>query len=98
MNHPTVYILLYNGSVQYAAKNVKNLWVSICAMCDAVNQPMPLSYVQVTRILNDHISYTHATTHGHAWEIISRKLLYTRRKRENGVTTPPELINPQPNT
>lgn len=93
MKDKKIYLLLYNGSVQYAARNIKNLWVSICTMCSQINQKMPVGYEQVTRILNEHPSFVHSPCHGHAWEIVSRDVLYTKRKKKNGNTTPEELVN-----
>jgi len=93
MKPQTTFILLYNGNVQYPSFDIKVLWGAMCKMVTAIGQPLPHSYVQVTRIVNDKHSYVHSSSHGHCWEIIERPFLYTRRKSRRGNTTPASIHN-----
>jgi len=79
MAQAKVYILNYNGAVQFASKDVKALWGVICKMAQSINLPLPHSYVQVTRTLNESGTYIHSPGHNHAWDIITRELLMSRR-------------------
>ena len=95
MKTKTVYILNYNGIVQYPSKDLKALWASLCQMVTRVNLPLPIGYPQLTRIMNECHSYNYIPAQGHAWEIIEREYLYTRRKKKNGNTAPEAVTNSQ---
>ena len=89
MKKQIVFILLYNNSVQYASKDVKCLVGALQLLCQKINVDSGLSYVQITRIINEKHSYFHAPVIGHCWEIIERELLYTRRKKRLPVQVAP---------
>ena len=79
MSQSKVYILNYNGAVQFASKDVKALWGVICKMAQTINLPLPHSYSQVSRTLITSGTYIHSPGHNHSWDIITRELLFTRR-------------------
>jgi hypothetical protein len=81
MKKSSVYILIYNSNVQYASKDVKSLHGAMDVMCNALPVERPLSYVQVTRILNEKSFYIHTPAFGHQWQVVERELLYTKRKK-----------------
>lgn len=81
MNQPTIYLLLYNGNVEQASKSVKILWSIIANLCQVNRQELPLSYVQVTRLMNENNCYVHSPAPMTAYTIIERKLLFTHRKK-----------------
>ena len=85
MKKGIVYILIYNNNVQYASKDIRSLHGAMELMCSALPTNYPLSYVQVTRILNEKSFYIHTPAFGHQWQIIERELLYTRRKKRPAV-------------
>src|SRR3990170_314402 len=88
MKTPTCYILIYNGVVEQASRDLKNLHTIMCLMSQRAGVELPLSYVQATRIIAEKKSFIHLPTQLHKWEIISRELMYTRRKKKQGNTTP----------
>lgn len=98
MKPKTIYILLYNNAVQFASKELKILAASICTLATAINQPLPHSYVQITRIMSENKYYIHSTQVGHTWSIIERELLYQRRRQRNAVqrATPQEIKEARP--
>jgi len=96
MKAASIYILLYNNSVQFASKDIKCLAGALQNMAAAINQAPGLSYVQVTRIIKEKHSYFHAPTVGHAWEIISRELLYTRRRKRPAAQRMAQIENTNP--
>src|SRR3989304_10255569 len=79
MKDKSIYLLLYNGVVEQASRDLKNLHTILCIMCQRASVPLPLSYVQVTRNMATNTSFIHLPSQLHKWEIISRKLLFTRR-------------------
>lgn len=81
MKEKSIYILLYNGIVEMASRDLKNLHTILCLMCQRASQPLPLSYVQCTRNMAEKTSFIHLPDQRHQWEIIERVLLFTRRKK-----------------
>jgi len=79
MKDKSIYLLLYNGVVEQASRDLKNLHTILCLMCQRASVELPLSYVQVTRNMAVNTSFIHLPSQLHKWEIISRKLLFTRR-------------------
>lgn len=80
MAQQKVFILLNNSNVEFASKSITILHASMARICQAGGHQAPLSYEQVTRIINEKKSYVHHCGVGSVFAIIERELLYTRRK------------------
>ena len=65
-----------------ASKDVKILWVIMQNLLSALGQPAPPSYVTITRHVNEHGTFVHGWAPGQSFEIITRDLLYTRRRSQ----------------
>lgn len=85
MKASNVYILLNNQNVEFASKSIKVLHAVMEQMCMRAGKEAPLSYEQVTRIMNEKLSYVHNCAGAYQLAIIERELLYTRRKGRKAV-------------
>jgi hypothetical protein len=81
MKERIIYLLLNNGNVEQASASVKILHGIIFQLCQVSRSEYPLSYVQVTRVMNENKCYVHTAGPMQAYTIIERKLLFTHRKR-----------------
>jgi len=79
MKAPQVYIVTRNGVVEIATKDLKFAYTILQKLSTAVGKPALLSYVQVTRIMNEAGTFIHQWAAGQSFEIITRELMYTRR-------------------
>ena len=59
MIQPKIYLLIHNGNVEIASKDVKVCWMVMCKLLQAISQPIPASYVTITRHINEHGTYVH---------------------------------------
>jgi len=76
-----VFILTRNGAVENASKDLKFSYALLQKLSTALGKPCVLSYVQVWRIMNERKTFVHQLSPNNSIEIITRELMYTRRKK-----------------
>jgi hypothetical protein len=79
MNRKPIFIVTRNGQVEIASKDLKFAYMILQKLAAATGKPALLSYMQITRIMNEHNTFVHQYAPGASLEIITRELLYQRR-------------------